>query len=155
VPPDEGQSFAAPIWLSGRYVVSAKVAVTDLACIIQTSRLPVPEQPPPDQPVKGRGGGRRGRQGLYRSVVIRLRAARPTADVIADRDQGRALRRSSGVLDQRLTTRQASTGELAPGGPPPYAQADADVSRLRAGESGRFRILSGVRDAALVYGARS
>ena len=29
-----------------------KVAVTDVAAVIDTVQVPVPEQPPPDQPVK-------------------------------------------------------------------------------------------------------
>jgi hypothetical protein len=34
------------------YAVVAKVAVTDVAAVIDTVQVPVPEHPPPDQPVK-------------------------------------------------------------------------------------------------------
>ncbi len=34
------------------YVVMAKVAVTDVAAVIDTVQVPVPEHPPPNQPVK-------------------------------------------------------------------------------------------------------
>ena len=33
-------------------VCSVKVAVTDVAAVIETTQVPVPEQPPPDHPVK-------------------------------------------------------------------------------------------------------
>jgi hypothetical protein len=35
-----------------RYLLSVKVAVTDLAVLIVTTQLPVPEQPAPAQPPK-------------------------------------------------------------------------------------------------------
>jgi hypothetical protein len=34
------------------YIVVAKDAVTDVAAFIVTMQVPVPEHPPPDQPVK-------------------------------------------------------------------------------------------------------
>ena len=34
------------------YTVVAKVAVTDVAAVIVTVQVPVPEHPPPNQPVK-------------------------------------------------------------------------------------------------------
>jgi hypothetical protein len=34
------------------YAVVAKVAVTEVAAVIVTVHVPVPEHPPPDQPVK-------------------------------------------------------------------------------------------------------